>query len=79
MKESLKKSWLLFLIASLSLGLAPFKEPHILGKIRWIAGGNAFSGDEAMKAIDWFDTFLHGMPWILLLVSTLLNLFSKNK
>ena len=30
----------LFLIASLLLGLAPFSpEPHILGKLKWIAGG----------------------------------------
>ncbi|CAL2059466.1 hypothetical protein [Tenacibaculum sp. 190524A05c] len=81
MKESIKKSWLLFLIASLSLGLAPFKEPHILGKLKWIAGGNAFRGNDAMKFMDWFDTFLHGMPWILLLTSTALHIisrFSKN-
>lgn len=77
MKESLKKSWLLFLIASLSLGLAPFKEPHIWGKLKWIAGGNAFSGNEAMKPMDLFDTFLHGMPWILLLTSTALHIFSR--
>ncbi|MCH2034766.1 MAG: hypothetical protein MK202_14745 [Tenacibaculum sp.] len=79
MKESIKKSWALFLIVSLTLGLAPFKEPHILGKIRWIAGGNAFSGDEAMTAMDWFDTILHGMPWILLLTSIILNILSKSK
>ncbi len=53
------------LILSLTLGLAPFKpEPHILGKIRWIAGGAA-----GMKPIDWFDTILHGFPWVWLMLA----------
>ena len=70
----------LAIMASLTLGLAPFfPEPHIWGKLKWIAGGNAFSGNEAMKFMDWFDTFLHGMPWILLLISIILNVFSKSK
>lgn len=50
------------LILSLTLGLAPFApEPHIWGKLRWIAGGA-----EGMMAIDWFDTILHGFPWVWL-------------
>lgn len=54
-----------FLVASLTLGLAPFApEPHIWGKLRWIAGGA-----HGMKAMDWFDVFLHGTPWLLLLAS----------
>ncbi|OJJ22817.1 hypothetical protein BKI52_00255 [marine bacterium AO1-C] len=54
--------WLLF---ALTLGLAPFTpEPHIWGKIRWIVGGAV-----GMKPMDWFDTFLHGFPWVMLLVS----------
>ena len=75
MKNQLKKNWKLFLIASLTLGLAPFNPPHILGKIQWILGGNAFSGDDAMQLQDWFDVLLHGSPWILLLISFILNLF----
>ncbi|MCA9742368.1 MAG: hypothetical protein H6695_09545 [Deferribacteres bacterium] len=51
------------LIACLTLGLAPFvPEPHIVGKIRWIIGGA-----HGMAAIDWFDTVLHGAPWLVLL------------
>ena len=76
MKEQIRKNWKLFLLASLTLGLAPFKPPHIVGKLQWIAGGNAFSGEHAMKFMDWFDVFLHGTPWILLLISIVLNLFS---
>lgn len=52
------------LVASLSLGLAPFApEPHIVGKLRWLAGGAVGMGGE-----DWFDLAMHGAPWIWLLV-----------
>jgi hypothetical protein len=76
MKNQLKNNWKLFLIASLTLGLAPFNPPHILGKIQWILGGNAFSAENGMQSQDWFDLLLHGSPWVLLLISILLNLFS---
>jgi hypothetical protein len=77
MKEQLRKNWSLFLIASLTLGLAPFNPPHIVGKVQWILGGNAFSGEYAMQGQDWFDVFLHGTPWVLLMISAGLNLFKK--
>lgn len=76
-KNMIKNNWKLFLIASLTLGLAPFNPPHIWGKIQWILGGNAFSGKDAMQTQDWFDVLLHGTPWILLLISILLNLFAS--
>ena len=51
------------LVACLTLGLAPFfPEPHILGKIRWIAGGA-----NGMQPLDWFDFAFHGLPWLLLI------------
>ena len=78
MKEQLKQNWKLFLIASLTLGLAPFNPPHIVGKIKWILGGNAFSGENAMLFMDWFDVLLHGISWILLLISIALNLFPSS-
>ncbi len=77
MKEQLRKNWSLFLIASLTVGLAPFNPPHIVGKIKWIMGGNAFSGEFVMQSQDWFDVLLHGSPWVLLLISAGLNLFKK--
>lgn len=44
-------------------GLAPFApEPHLLGKIRWVAGGAV-----GMQLIDWVDLLMHGFPWLLLL------------
>lgn len=53
------------LIATLTLGLAPFvPEPHVLGKLRWVAGGA-----RGMGAVDWFDLVLHGAPWVWLLAT----------
>jgi len=75
MKEQLKNNSKLFLIASLTLGLAPFNPPHIVGKIKWIFGGSAFSGEDAMQFMDWFDVLLHGSPWVLLILSIALNIF----
>lgn len=50
------------LVAALTLGLAPFTpEPHLLGKLRWVAGGA-----EGMAAMDWFDLAMHGAPWVWL-------------
>lgn len=52
------------IFACLTLGLAPFfPEPHIWGKIKWIAGGA-----NGMGLADWFDTLFHGAPWIWLVV-----------
>ena len=78
MKQQLKRNWKLFLMASVTLGLAPFNPPHIAGKIEWLLGGNAFTGQNAMQAQDWSDVFLHGSPWVLLLISVALNLSKKN-
>ncbi|GGD60127.1 hypothetical protein GCM10011514_25100 [Emticicia aquatilis] len=55
-------NWKLWLIVSLTLGLAPFvPEPHIVGKLRWLIGGAV-----GMQPIDWFDLLQHGFPFILL-------------
>lgn len=70
----LRKNTLLFLLGSLTLGLAPFNPPHILGKLQWIAGGGAFSGNQPMKLDDWLDLLMHGTPLLLLLISLMLRL-----
>jgi hypothetical protein len=52
----------LLLIASLTLGLAPFvPEPHIWEKLKMLAAG------ELVKPIDMFDLVFHGIPWALLI------------
>lgn len=59
----LLNNWRIVILLCLTLGLAPFfPEPHLWGKIKWIAGGA-----EGMKIMDWFDVLLHGFPFILLM------------
>ncbi|QCK15327.1 hypothetical protein [Mangrovivirga cuniculi] len=69
------KELILPLILSLTLGLAPFfPEPHILGKIKWVAGGA-----NGMQLIDWFDLVLHGAPWLLLLITIVRLIIPEKK
>ena len=65
----------LIILLCLTLGLAPFfPEPHLWGKLKWIAGG-AFG----MQPLDWFDTLFHGFPFILLIriILVKIGVFSK--
>ena len=72
-QSSRKNNNLLYaLVASLTLGLAPFNPPHVVGKIKWVAGGAI-----GMKPIDYFDLFLHGFPWVFLLFQ--IGIFLSNK
>ena len=60
-------------MAALTLGLAPFlPEPHVWGKLRWVLGGA-----EGMQLMDWFDLFLHGVPWLLLLLSLIAKMVTS--
>lgn len=59
----MKKYLPLAIMASLTLGLAPFTpHPHIWKQIRNIWFGRP------MLAIDWLDLLMHGAPWIFLFV-----------
>lgn len=69
----------MWLMASLTLGLAPFNPPHIYDKLQWIWNGGAFSGASPMQAADWFDLLLHGTPWVLLIVSLVYKLKQRKK
>lgn len=72
--KDLINNWKLLILLCLALGLAPFyPEPHIWGKLKWISGGAI-----GMKPMDWFDVFLHGFPFILLIRLVLLKLKSKS-
>lgn len=71
--RSVINDWRLVLVACLTLGLAPFSpEPHLFGKIRWVAGGAV-----GMQGMDWFDLFFHGLPWLLLVRLGIVWLFPK--
>ncbi len=64
MLRGLRGNIIVALIASLSLGLAPFyPEPHIVGKLRWVLGGA-----EGMALTDWGDLAMHGAPWLALIL-----------
>ena len=54
-------NWKIIALFCLTIGLAPFSpEPHIWGKLKWIAGGA-----NGMQLMDWLDFCFHGFPWLL--------------
>jgi hypothetical protein len=56
----------LFVIAALTLGLAPFSpEPHLWEKLKMLADGTL------VKPIDIFDLVLHAAPWVGLILKLL--------
>ncbi len=74
MKEFLN-NWKLVSLLCLTLGLAPFfPEPHLWGKLKWIAGGAV-----GMKIQDWFDVLMHGLPFILLIRLAIVKTIKKSE
>ncbi|WP_431136417.1 hypothetical protein [Psychroserpens mesophilus] len=70
----LLNNYKLIILLCLTLGLAPFfPQPHIWGKLKWIAGGA-----NGMQLQDWFDVLLHGLPWLLLIRIIFVKSFRKN-
>jgi hypothetical protein len=68
------KSLLTPLMASLTLGLAPFvPEPHVWGKLKWLMGGAV-----GMNPMDYFDLLMHGAPWLWLMY-TVVKVFILKK
>ena len=64
------KDWRLAVVFCLTLGLAPYRpEPHLVGKIRWLAGGA-----KGMQFQDYTDLILHGFPFVWLSVLILVGL-----
>jgi hypothetical protein len=57
-----KLPWGILIFGCLTLGLAPFAPPHIWEKLVMLKNG------ELSRAIDWFDLFYHGVPWLLLIM-----------
>jgi len=67
------KNFKIVLLLCLTLGLAPFfPEPHIWGKLKWLYGGA-----KGMLLSDWFDVFLHGLPFVLLIWLIALKIIKK--
>jgi hypothetical protein len=65
--------WPIVILLCLTLGLAPFSPPHILEKLRMLSQG------KLVRPIDWFDLFLHGVPWLLLLAKLSVSLVLGKK
>lgn len=75
--KGILKSITLPLLASLTLGLAPFfPEPHIVGKITWVLGGA-----RGMELMDWLDLAFHGFPlvWLIIMLFTSIYSMLKNR
>ena len=61
----------IFLVAALTLGLAPFTpEPHVWEKLKMLVGGTL------VQPVDIFDLLMHGTP-ILLLAAKLVRVAVK--
>ncbi len=72
MTEYLKQiHWLLVILACLTLGLAPFTPPHIWEKLRMLSQG------KLVRPIDWFDLFLHGAPWLILIAKSIVTVLGR--
>ncbi|TWT84992.1 hypothetical protein CA13_64740 [Planctomycetes bacterium CA13] len=57
---------ILFVVAALTLGLAPFfPEPHIWEKLKMLVAGTL------RKPIDIFDLVLHATPWLFLIAKVI--------
>ncbi len=60
-------SWPVVIILCLTVGLAPFRPPHIWEKLTMLVHG------ELRRPLDIFDLVLHGTPWILLVLKMLFS------
>ena len=54
--------WAVAILLALTLGLAPFRPPHVVEKLQMLVRGNL------TRPVDWFDLFLHAAPWLLLIL-----------
>jgi hypothetical protein len=63
--------WTLVILLCLTLGLAPFRPPHVVEKLQMLFH------DELRRPLDWFDLLLHGAPWLLLLAKVVVPLLER--
>ncbi|MGE5716524.1 MAG: RND transporter [Acidobacteriota bacterium] len=54
--------WPIAIILALTLGLAPFRPPHVVEKLQMLFRGTL------VRPIDWFDLILHGTPWLIVIL-----------
>ena len=63
-----KLPWIVVIGLCLTLGLAPFTPPHVWEKLQMLFEGRL------SRPIDWFDFFLHGVPWVILIAKAAVSL-----
>lgn len=54
--------WPLAILAALTLGLAPFRPPHVVEKLEMLFKGTL------VRPIDWLDLAMHGAPWLVVIL-----------
>ncbi len=54
--------WPIAIILALTLGLAPFRPPHVVEKLQMLFRGTL------VRPVDWFDLALHGVPWLIVIL-----------
>ncbi|HSB35884.1 MAG TPA: RND transporter [Thermoanaerobaculia bacterium] len=54
--------WSLVILLALTLGLAPFRPPHVVEKLQMLVRGTL------VRPVDWFDLVLHAVPWVLVIL-----------
>jgi hypothetical protein len=52
--------WFVVVLACLTLGLAPFRPPHIVEKLQMLREGTL------KRPLDWFDLLYHSLPFFVL-------------
>lgn len=68
-----KIPWLIVIVSVVTLGLAPYMPvPHIVEKLTLLTAG------ELSRPIDIFDLFLHGTPWLLLVLKSVRQIQVKS-
>ena len=72
-KIILSMPWVLLIAACLTIGLAPYNPPHILEKSAMLISGRL------VTMVDWFDFFMHGLPWFLLVMKALVTTKSSKE
>ena len=58
--------WTVLLVLCVTVGLAPFRPPHVITKLHMLVEGRL------VRPVDWVDLFLHASPWLLLIAKALL-------
>ena len=59
--------WSVVIIMCLTLGLAPFRPPHLFEKLTMLVHG------KLVRPLDILDLLLHGAPWMLLVLKWILT------